>query len=302
MTARQWARNLAWIAPAAFASVVGAPFVLVVILSVIATLAVGLRMADRLLDDRTEPPPRARRSAFAAAAAPRRPPPVKPPADLRRMETLVAARLFTAAGVHYWLRPLLVDIAVSRVRRHGDTDLRDPKLATSVPDPLWALVRPGPGRAGRARRSGDDPARARRGSSTSWRPCDAQHRGGRRGRAGAVLDAVEQVVVGKRPVLELVLMGLLANGHVLIEDVPGVAKTMIARTHGAGDRPRLLPHPVHARHAAVGRDRLESCSSRIARSSSGRARSSPTWCWATRSTAPLPRPRPPCSRRWPSAR
>ncbi|HVN52470.1 MAG TPA: MoxR family ATPase, partial [Acidimicrobiales bacterium] len=49
-------------------------------------------------------------------------------------------------------------------------------------------------------------------------------------RAGRVLDAVEQVVVGKRPVLELVLIGLLANGHVLIEDVPGLAKTMIART------------------------------------------------------------------------
>ena len=49
-------------------------------------------------------------------------------------------------------------------------------------------------------------------------------------RAREVLDAVEQVVVGKRPVLELVLTGLLANGHVLIEDVPGLAKTMIART------------------------------------------------------------------------
>jgi MoxR-like ATPase len=49
-------------------------------------------------------------------------------------------------------------------------------------------------------------------------------------RATAVLDAVEQVIVGKRPVLELVLIGLLANGHVLIEDVPGVAKTMIARS------------------------------------------------------------------------
>ena len=49
-------------------------------------------------------------------------------------------------------------------------------------------------------------------------------------RAGAVLDAVERVVVGKRPVLELVLMGMLANGHVLIEDVPGVAKTLMART------------------------------------------------------------------------
>jgi MoxR-like ATPase len=48
--------------------------------------------------------------------------------------------------------------------------------------------------------------------------------------AAAVLDAVEQVVVGKRSVLELVLMGMLANGHVLIEDVPGVAKTLMARS------------------------------------------------------------------------
>ncbi len=48
--------------------------------------------------------------------------------------------------------------------------------------------------------------------------------------ATAVLDAVEQVVVGKRPVLELMLMGMLANGHVLIEDVPGVAKTLMARS------------------------------------------------------------------------
>ena len=45
-----------------------------------------------------------------------------------------------------------------------------------------------------------------------------------------VLDAVEQVVVGKRAALELVLMGLLADGHVLIDDVPGVAKTLLARS------------------------------------------------------------------------
>ncbi len=48
--------------------------------------------------------------------------------------------------------------------------------------------------------------------------------------AAAVLDAVERVVVGKRPVLEMVLIGMLCNGHVLIEDVPGVAKTLIARS------------------------------------------------------------------------
>ncbi|HEX6700467.1 MAG TPA: MoxR family ATPase [Gaiellaceae bacterium] len=45
-----------------------------------------------------------------------------------------------------------------------------------------------------------------------------------------ILAEVERAVVGKRDVLELVLLGLLADGHVLIEDVPGLAKTLIARS------------------------------------------------------------------------
>src|SRR3989440_2166929 len=45
-----------------------------------------------------------------------------------------------------------------------------------------------------------------------------------------ILSEVERAVVGKREVLELVLLGLLADGHVLIEDVPGLAKTLIARS------------------------------------------------------------------------
>jgi MoxR-like ATPase len=45
-----------------------------------------------------------------------------------------------------------------------------------------------------------------------------------------VLDEVERAVVGKREALELVLLGFLANGHVLIEDFPGLAKTLIARS------------------------------------------------------------------------
>ena len=53
--------------------------------------------------------------------------------------------------------------------------------------------------------------------------------------AGLVLDEVERAVVGKRDVLELVLLGLLADGHVLLEDVPGLAKTLIARSFAAGD-------------------------------------------------------------------
>jgi MoxR-like ATPase len=46
----------------------------------------------------------------------------------------------------------------------------------------------------------------------------------------SILREVERAVVGKRDTLELVLLGLLADGHVLIEDLPGLAKTLIARS------------------------------------------------------------------------
>jgi MoxR-like ATPase len=49
-------------------------------------------------------------------------------------------------------------------------------------------------------------------------------------RAAQILDEVELAVVGKRDALELVLLGLLADGHVLIQDNPGLAKTLIARS------------------------------------------------------------------------
>ena len=46
----------------------------------------------------------------------------------------------------------------------------------------------------------------------------------------AVIDEVERAVVGKRAELELVVAALLAGGHVLLDDVPGVAKTLAARS------------------------------------------------------------------------
>ncbi|HYM39514.1 MAG TPA: MoxR family ATPase [Thermoplasmata archaeon] len=52
-------------------------------------------------------------------------------------------------------------------------------------------------------------------------------------RGKAVMDELEHVIVGKRPVLERVLWGVLSDGHVLIEDVPGVAKTLIAKSFAA---------------------------------------------------------------------
>ena len=46
----------------------------------------------------------------------------------------------------------------------------------------------------------------------------------------AILDELERAVVGRRRTMELVLTGILAGGHVLLEDVPGLGKTLIARS------------------------------------------------------------------------
>jgi MoxR-like ATPase len=73
-------------------------------------------------------------------------------------------------------------------------------------------------------------------------------------RLGArVLDEVERAVVGKREQLELVLLGLLGDGHVLVEDFPGLAKTLAARSFATATglrfariqfTPDLLPSDV----------------------------------------------------------
>ncbi len=48
--------------------------------------------------------------------------------------------------------------------------------------------------------------------------------------AGRVLDEVQRAVVGKRGPLTLVLAAVLAKGHVLLEDFPGLGKTLAARS------------------------------------------------------------------------
>ena len=45
-----------------------------------------------------------------------------------------------------------------------------------------------------------------------------------------VMDEVERAVVGKRSVLEMIMSAVLAGGHVLLEDYPGLGKTLIARS------------------------------------------------------------------------
>ncbi len=51
-----------------------------------------------------------------------------------------------------------------------------------------------------------------------------------RRRAERILDEMERAIVGKRGPLELILLALLSDGHVLLEDYPGLAKTLIARS------------------------------------------------------------------------
>ena len=68
-----------------------------------------------------------------------------------------------------------------------------------------------------------------------------------------VIRNIETVIVGKRPQIELLMAALLCQGHVLIEDVPGTGKTMLARAAAASMgitfkrlqcTPDLLPNDI----------------------------------------------------------
>lgn len=68
-----------------------------------------------------------------------------------------------------------------------------------------------------------------------------------------VLENVEKVIVGKSSVVELVLVSIFCEGHVLLEDVPGIGKTMMARAvarslgcsfHRIQSTPDLLPSDI----------------------------------------------------------
>ena len=66
---------------------------------------------------------------------------------------------------------------------------------------------------------------------------------------------VGQVVVGMEAVTHQFLIALLAGGHVLLEGVPGVAKTTLSKTFARVLGIAVPAHPVHARPAALRRDR-----------------------------------------------
>ena len=121
--------------------------------------------------------------------------------------------------------------------------------------------------------------------------------------ADRFVDNIETVVYGKREEIKLVVAALVCGGHVLFEDVPGTAKTVLARSiaqsiEGATTtRVQCTPdlQPTDVTGLSVYNQREREFEFRPARSSR-------TSCSSTRSTERCRRRSRRCSRRWPSIR
>ena len=112
---------------------------------------------------------------------------------------------------------------------------------------------------------------------------------------GQAIGQVQRVIVGQERMVEQLMVGVLARGHILLEGVPGVAKTLAVRSFATvlgGDfarvqfTPDLVPSDIVGTPSTRPPRRLSTSSS---------ARSSSTSCWPTRSTELRPRSSRRCS-------
>ena len=120
--------------------------------------------------------------------------------------------------------------------------------------------------------------------------------------AQALVENVGKVLEGKREAVELAVTSLLARGHLLVEDVPGVGKTTLARALARSlgvDFTRLQFTSDLMPADVLGGNVLDPASGTFR--VPARARCSRTCCWPTRSTAPRRARRARCSRPWTSA-
>ena len=121
--------------------------------------------------------------------------------------------------------------------------------------------------------------------------------------ADRFLENIETVVHGKRDEVKLVFAAMICGGHVLFEDVPGTAKTVLARAiaqtiSGASpSRIQCTPdlQPTDVTGLSIFNQRERDFEFRP-------GRSLPTSSSSTRSTAPCRRRSPRCSRRWRNSR
>ncbi len=106
------------------------------------------------------------------------------------------------------------------------------------------------------------------------------------GRFSSLKAEVGKVLVGQDDMLHRLILGLLAGGHVLLEGVPGLAKTLRDPHARRRARRHVLADPVHARTCCPPTSSARRSTTRArARTRSRRARCSATSCSPTRSTA-----------------